>query len=80
MHREQRGSTSQEILGLDLIPRLNPVADYHGTEAAIRTAMPLLGVATVRCIQQFGVSPARRLHINNVLGRIKAKKTLANYR
>jgi hypothetical protein len=37
-------------------------------------------VATVRCIQQFGVSPTRRLHINDVPGRIKAKKTLANYR
>jgi len=42
--------------------------------------MPLHGVAAVRCIQQFGVSPARRLHINDVPGRIKAKKTLANYR
>ena len=60
--------------------RLNPVVDYQYTEAAISDRIPFHGAAAFRCIQQFGVSPARRLHINDVPGRIKAKKTLANYR
>src|SRR5260370_23234273 len=46
--------------------RLNPVADYQCTEAAISDRIPLHGAAAFRCIQQFGVSPARRLHINDV--------------